>query len=328
MRYAQGLTCSDGTFPGKNCTPMDLLLDVYEPVAGAAHPVPERKPAYILSHGGGNTGGVKEQYCFQGSAGFFAARGFVAFNIDYRLAHTNGLLPPGSIPDPPTPAPPPPPAAAVGAKLVSHVQRSEYFFSPHPERGRGNTSVHTGPLTLPGADGKKLCVTAGATDAAAPRALTLQPCEPTNRAQAWQLRHWTISPQPFVHAESGLCLDIAGVDAKPAAGLPIVLAPCVSDAEDMTHAQLWQLGYSGALITRGGSLAVTVVGSDTDSGLEASSGGWNPNWRSGYPAVRDLKAAIRYVRANADKYGVDASRIVVFINYFVTLDNVLLKGFL
>ena len=41
------------------------------------------------------------------------------------------------------------------------------------------------------------------------------------------------------------------------------------------------------------------------------SGGWNPNWRSGYPAVRDLKAAIRYVRANADKYGVDASRIAV-----------------
>ena len=28
-------------------------------------------------------------------------------------------------------------------------------------------------------------------------------------------------------------------------------------------------------------------------------------------AVRDLKAAIRFVRANAEKYGVDASRIVV-----------------
>ena len=84
--YAQGLTCSSGVFPGTNCSSMDLLLDVYEPVAlGGVHPVPERKPAYILSHGGGNSGGVKEQYCFQGSAAFFAARGFVAFNIDYRL---------------------------------------------------------------------------------------------------------------------------------------------------------------------------------------------------------------------------------------------------
>ena len=69
--YAQGLTCTSGIFPGTNCTPMDLLLDVYEPVAlGGAHPaVPARKPSYILSHGGGNSGGVKEQYCFQVARG-------------------------------------------------------------------------------------------------------------------------------------------------------------------------------------------------------------------------------------------------------------------
>lgn len=34
-------------------------------------------------------------------------------------------------------------------------------------------------------------------------------------------------------------------------------------------------------------------------------------WSSLYPAARDLKAAVRYVRANADFYGVDPHKIVV-----------------
>jgi hypothetical protein len=81
---------------------MSLQLDVYEPVASGgaltATPVPPRKPAYILSHGGGNSGGSKEQYCFQGAAKFYAARGMVAFNINYRLAHDKGLLPNCTVP--------------------------------------------------------------------------------------------------------------------------------------------------------------------------------------------------------------------------------------
>ena len=39
------------------------------------------QPAYILAHGGGWVGGQKEQGAFQGSAEFFASRGFVAFNV-------------------------------------------------------------------------------------------------------------------------------------------------------------------------------------------------------------------------------------------------------
>eukprot|EP00040_Diaphanoeca_grandis_P028699 m.166628 g.166628 ORF g.166628 m.166628 type:complete len:236 (-) comp31435_c1_seq1:187-894(-) len=38
---------------------------------------------------------------------------------------------------------------------------------------------------------------------------------------------------------------------------------------------------------------------------------WKPSWSSGYPAVRDLKAAIRFARANAVKYNVDSTRVVV-----------------
>lgn len=326
--YAQGLTCTDGTFPGTNCTPMDLLLDVYEPVAQGVRPVPERKPAYILSHGGGNTGGVKEQYCFQGSAGFMAARGFVAFNIDYRLAHDNGLLPASKMPPAPAPgphggSPPPPPPVPIGARLVSHIERSSYFFSPHPQHTATSREPHEGPLSLPGEDGNEVCVTpSGAAAADGSQQLLMQPCEggaagARRGSQVWKFAHWDIEPQPVVHAQSGLCLDIAGIGPHPAAGLSIVAAPCVQDREDESHAQLWQLGWSGALITRAGSLSVSVA---TPTPLSPSAeaeiarthvGEWTPNWSSAYPAVRDLKAAIRFVRANAAKYGVDPSRIVV-----------------
>ena len=52
ITYAQGLTCTDGTFPGTGCTPMDLQLDVYEPVAAPGkHPLPLLKPACEVAVG-------------------------------------------------------------------------------------------------------------------------------------------------------------------------------------------------------------------------------------------------------------------------------------
>jgi acetyl esterase/lipase len=70
---------------------MNLTLDLYIPTGAAAG---QLFPAIMLAHGGGNSGGDKNQTCFIGSAEFFAARGFVAANIDYRLSHDNGPTPP------------------------------------------------------------------------------------------------------------------------------------------------------------------------------------------------------------------------------------------
>ena len=63
--YAQGTTCIN-QLDNTTCKAMALTLDVYVPVQlpGGA-PVPARKPAYILMHGGGNSGGSKDQGCFQ-----------------------------------------------------------------------------------------------------------------------------------------------------------------------------------------------------------------------------------------------------------------------
>lgn len=88
VTYAQGLVC---TGPNTSCTPTNLYLDVYVPT-NASQAVP--LPAYILMHGGGNSGGSRHSPPEEGSAAFFAARGFVAFNIDYRLAHDFGPTPP------------------------------------------------------------------------------------------------------------------------------------------------------------------------------------------------------------------------------------------
>jgi len=137
-----------------NCTPKDLLLDMYSP----AGRVVSGRPALILAHGGGNSGGSKEQNCFQGTAKFFAARGFVAFNIDYRLKGDNG---------------------------------------PYP-----GAMVHL-------------------------------------------------------------------------------------------------VGTPPTALYRAGDVDVN------------SMGGWTPSWASGYPAVRDMKAAVRYVRANAERFGVDPNKIAV-----------------
>jgi len=73
---------------------MDLKLDVYEPEARATGiPVPAVKPAYIMMHGGGNSGGAKGGINIQVGK-WWAQRGFIAFDINYRLSGNKGLLPP------------------------------------------------------------------------------------------------------------------------------------------------------------------------------------------------------------------------------------------
>lgn len=93
LTYGQGLACRGDQYNASLCRPVNLLLDVTLPAARGV-PVPPLKPALIIAHGGGNDAGSKEELCLQASAAFFAARGFVAFNIDYRLAGDHGLLPP------------------------------------------------------------------------------------------------------------------------------------------------------------------------------------------------------------------------------------------
>jgi len=72
---------------------MQLKLDVYEPtMKSGGIVVPALKPAYVMMHGGGNVGGAKGGLNIY-VAKWWASRGFVVFDIDYRLSGDKGLSP-------------------------------------------------------------------------------------------------------------------------------------------------------------------------------------------------------------------------------------------
>ena len=100
--YGQGLQCADdatGSGGGGDggCTPMDLLLDTYSPTGA---PAGTPRPAVIMMHGGGWTGGSRTDGWARASSVFYASRGFECFSITYRLQRDNGTYPGWALPDP------------------------------------------------------------------------------------------------------------------------------------------------------------------------------------------------------------------------------------
>ena len=216
ITYAQGQVCASSNLPQTNCTSFDLLLDVYTPVGGGT----TKRPAYILSHGGGNTGGSKEQYCFQGAAAFYAARGFVAFNIDYRLSGQHGRLPRSTTPTP-------------GTALVAS-SATETVWWPHPPKNN-NASRSAGAANKTtviryGSEQGTLCITPWSS--APPKdvvALVLEPCgtagSAMEKSQLWTTGSvWGIKPQRFIHNATGLCMTLL----DETAGASLAAAPCTS----------------------------------------------------------------------------------------------------
>jgi len=86
VKYGTGVI---NTWSGKDDTIIDLLLDIYEPVGAKG----TKKPTLMIIHGGGFVGGQKDQKQLVMFGEFFAARGFVCFSVDYRVAKDEGLLP-------------------------------------------------------------------------------------------------------------------------------------------------------------------------------------------------------------------------------------------
>ena len=84
--YAQGL--SHETLNSAASTTMPLLLDAYVP-QGAG----ENRPAIVVIHGGGFTGGSRSGGRPVALAEYFASRGWVAFSIDYRVLGDIGTVP-------------------------------------------------------------------------------------------------------------------------------------------------------------------------------------------------------------------------------------------
>jgi para-nitrobenzyl esterase len=86
--YGRGLT-HDGDFNASSSEPMDLVGDLYVP-----EEVDGLRPALLIVHGGGFLFGERTQPELVHFAEYFAARGWVVFSIDYRLARDRGTSPP------------------------------------------------------------------------------------------------------------------------------------------------------------------------------------------------------------------------------------------
>jgi acetyl esterase/lipase len=84
--YGYGL--SHDSFNLENPKQIPLKLDVYIPENDFSN-----RPIMLLIHGGGFRAGSKEKPPFIAMSNFFAARGWVVFNINYRLLGDFGSLP-------------------------------------------------------------------------------------------------------------------------------------------------------------------------------------------------------------------------------------------
>ena len=84
--YGKGLQHS--TWGGGTTSPVELRLDLFEP-QGA----PASRPALVIIHGGGFSGGSRTQAELRSFAEYFTSRGWVSISIDYRLAGDRGTLP-------------------------------------------------------------------------------------------------------------------------------------------------------------------------------------------------------------------------------------------
>ncbi len=84
--YAEGL--SHDTLNSPSSTRMELKLDAYIP-----DNEDEKRPAILLIHGGGFVGGDKDGNNMPVFARYFAARGWAAFSINYRLKRDRGTVP-------------------------------------------------------------------------------------------------------------------------------------------------------------------------------------------------------------------------------------------
>lgn len=79
-------------------TTMPLLLDVYQPVA--TDKLPKKLPAMVMAFGGGWKKGSKDVKYIRDLCEYFAARGYVAISIQYRIAKDNPPAQTGPAPSP------------------------------------------------------------------------------------------------------------------------------------------------------------------------------------------------------------------------------------
>ena len=86
ITYAEGF--SHDSWNSATTSIVPLFMDSYVPDNNL-----QNRPLLMLIHGGGFSGGSKQQEALVAMANYYASRGFVVFSIDYRLRGDKGTIP-------------------------------------------------------------------------------------------------------------------------------------------------------------------------------------------------------------------------------------------
>ena len=299
--YGQGLI-SVGT-PKQRV--VNLTLDAFVPVARQGGlPVPHSPRAAIMFvHGGGFSGSILDPdkaAHLTPDVEYFVQRGFVGFQLNYRLGEDMGSFP--------TSWPHFPRTGGAGLGVQPPIPAGSSLFESQQFRLHSEDDSNGKLLSL--ASDSELCVHAQAPGGS----ISMRPCPKANDNATNNTDHWRVSGESIVGvggAFDGKCLGTLPPRVDKRAFVARMAFRCNSS----DPSQKWQTkGLESAV---GGTIchphsSRRLSGGDANEGAEVRAGpvdvgclsfagGFNPPVSHLYPAVRDVKAAVRWLRADSLK---------------------------
>ena len=317
--YGQGLIYA-GTAASKV---VNLTLDAWvpSPLPGGPAVPGSPRPALMFVHGGGFSGSVLDKDKaghITPDVAYFVARGFVGFQINYRLTEDNASFPQQGWPAD---------ERTGGAELGLQPSIAADGTLAASQRFRfveGSGGVTGGVLAL--ASNSELCIVARAPGGT----VSMQPCPAAGAASNGSTSRWRVGTDgSFVGVGGDFDQKCLGTQA-PSGGGPseykrAFVGRMAFRCDSSAPAQRWSA--TGLSAPGGGqichppppselALGPTDVPRATsppvDSGCLSFAGGFQPPLSDLYPAVRDAKAAVRWIRAEgARRFGVDTGYITL-----------------
>ena len=321
--YGQGLI-----FVGtRKQSVVNLTLDAFVPVAREdGVPVPRSpRPAIMFVHGGGFSGSILDPdkaAHLTPDVQYFVQRGFVGFQLNYRLSEDEGSFP--------TAWPDFPRTGGAGLGVQPPIAAGASLFES--QQFRLHSEDNSGGKLLSLASDSELCVHAQAFGGS----VSMRPCPKANANATNNTDHWRVSGESIIGVGGvfdGKCLGTTAPRTDKRAFVAKIAFRC----KDSDPSQKWKTtdleSKAGGTICHphssrrrpvvaaehppGASEGAGAGSGPVDVGCLSFAGGFNPPVSHLYPAVRDVKAAVRWLRADSVK---SAPRFNVDPRY-ITLDG-------
>ena len=293
--YGQGLVNVTSS-----AVPVDLTAHVWTPVARPGGPpvFTTKRPVLMFVHGGAFSGSIQQDKAAVAvpDVEYFVQRGFIGITLNYRLVEDDASWPVnwGTAPYKPSPL--------VAVKpLANENTSSDWWFQRFVFARRG-----AGTVISPASNGE-LCLSGEAA-----KTVSMQPCsavdcakEPNNHCAVgleysiWQYNEALRSLSIHLDNETRpYCLSSPPREQQWPA---VSLKPC----NGSDGLQQWTVG------TQDGSICLAMEAQDSAySRCITWSGGFEPALARLYPAVRDAKAAVRWMRATP-RFNMDTEYITL-----------------